>query len=273
MSKSTVVSFGHENCTHDKEITNGVFPYNMLHFILHGEGYFNGIKLCAGQGFVCRQNKRGTYFPNPENPWTYGWINIYDGEAFTEIANNILFSSKDTFEFDLDKPYSLSLKNMQSLKSLLNVDSDVDALESISMLSQSLYYNLMSLVVIDSHRNISHLKEHSSNGYVKAAINLMHQHYHRTNFNISTVAETLHISTGYLRTLFSQNVGMSPQEYLLKVRMEKATEYLTGTDYSIAIIAASVGYSDQHNFSKMYKKYYYLSPSWRRIVFKQGQRG
>ena len=59
----------------------------------------------------------------------------------------------------------------------------------------------------------------------------------------------------YLSKVFRRQTGMSPTEYLTKLRMEKARELL-GTNPGLLIrdAAALVGYKDPYYFSKLFKK-------------------
>ena len=84
--------------------------------------------------------------------------------------------------------------------------------------------------------------------------------YHRQDLTVNKIADKLHLSRAYLRNLFVEYKGMPPQKYLLDFRMKRAAEFLEATDMPIGIIANSVGYSDQFQFSKLFKKYYAMSP-------------
>ena len=53
---------------------------------------------------------------------------------------------------------------------------------------------------------------------------------------------------------------MSPQEFLINIRMERAAELLTSTALPVNEVAAKVGYSDALAFSKKFKENYNLSP-------------
>ncbi len=54
---------------------------------------------------------------------------------------------------------------------------------------------------------------------------------------------------------------MSPQEYLLQVRMSKSKELLQQKNITIGMVANEVGYDDQMTFSKVFKKRFGISPS------------
>ncbi len=53
---------------------------------------------------------------------------------------------------------------------------------------------------------------------------------------------------------------MSPKEYLINYRLERAAMELTGGDQSISQVASRVGYPDQMAFSKAFKKKYGIGP-------------
>ncbi|GAE87823.1 transcriptional regulator [Acetivibrio straminisolvens JCM 21531] len=55
-------------------------------------------------------------------------------------------------------------------------------------------------------------------------------------------------------------MGISPINYLLKVRVERAKELLRDTDNRISDIALSVGFSNQQRFNDIFKKYVKLTP-------------
>jgi YesN/AraC family two-component response regulator len=72
---------------------------------------------------------------------------------------------------------------------------------------------------------------------------------------ISTAAKMLNINRTYLSVRFKEEVGICPQQYLIRLRMEKAAELMLLHQCSPSVAAISVGYSDFCNFSKMFKRY------------------
>ena len=58
----------------------------------------------------------------------------------------------------------------------------------------------------------------------------------------------------------TKKIGISPQEYLLSLKMEKACNLLTNLQLSIGDVARQVGYEDQLTFSKIFKKSKGVSP-------------
>lgn len=78
-------------------------------------------------------------------------------------------------------------------------------------------------------------------------------------------AESFAQGLNFGRTAFFKKVkqltGMTPNEYIKKMRMEKAAELLLTTNLTAAEIAYKVGFEDQFYFSKSFKKYYGVSPT------------
>ncbi len=92
-----------------------------------------------------------------------------------------------------------------------------------------------------------------------ASLSYIHEHYNQ-QISINDIAKAYNIDRTYLYKLFMQHIQMSPQEYLLKYRIEKACEQLRFTKLSLTDIAYSVGFQDYSGFSKQFKKYSKISP-------------
>lgn len=79
--------------------------------------------------------------------------------------------------------------------------------------------------------------------------------------SMKRLASQVYMNAAYLGQLFRQETGMSFNDYLLQVRMEKAKAMLESTDRKVYEIAAAVGYTDMDWFYKKFKRYTGLSPS------------
>ena len=75
------------------------------------------------------------------------------------------------------------------------------------------------------------------------------------------ISSKFYLNKNYIRTLFSQYLGISPKQYIQKLRMQRAEFLLFSTDESISVVASSVGYNDALLFSKMFKRFYGISPT------------
>ena len=68
---------------------------------------------------------------------------------------------------------------------------------------------------------------------------------------------------------FKKVYGVSPKQYLLNIRMNNAQNLLETTDYTVAEIAAIVGYDNSLYFSRIYHKQKGQAPSDYRKLMKE----
>lgn len=68
------------------------------------------------------------------------------------------------------------------------------------------------------------------------------------------VADAVYVSPNYLSFLFKEN-GENFKDYVVRVKMERATELMEQGNYTLNQIAQELGYKDGRYFSKVYKKY------------------
>jgi transcriptional regulator GlxA family with amidase domain len=95
----------------------------------------------------------------------------------------------------------------------------------------------------------------------------------RRQFGIRELAEAVNLSPGRLAHLFKSEVGVSPQRYLSKIRLEKATERLENGVLSVKEIAAEVGFPTVSGFCRSFKVRYGATPKeYRKIHFRMEPR-
>lgn len=74
------------------------------------------------------------------------------------------------------------------------------------------------------------------------------------DFDFNEIANDQNISISYFRSIFKNITGLSPVDYLNRVRIVKALELLQTSKDSISEIAEKVGIYDQNYFSRLFKK-------------------
>jgi len=84
------------------------------------------------------------------------------------------------------------------------------------------------------------------------------------NFTDDELAKMINISKNYFISIFSNTFGLTPKNYHTMVRMEKAKELIQFTTLTIEQIAEKVGYSGIHSFSRAFKNYEGVHPTYYR---------
>ncbi|AKD53707.1 helix-turn-helix domain-containing protein [Spirosoma radiotolerans] len=83
---------------------------------------------------------------------------------------------------------------------------------------------------------------------------------------VETLAAQVHVSPRYLSDMLRTLIGQNAQQYIHQKMVEKAKEYLSGTDMTVGEIAYRLGFDYPQSFNKLFKKKTSLTP----IKFKQG---
>lgn len=70
---------------------------------------------------------------------------------------------------------------------------------------------------------------------------------------LEDMAKRANLSTSWFNVLFKRTYGMSPYQFLLKMRIDHAKELLATTQHSLEEISAYCGFADIHHFAKTFK--------------------
>lgn len=82
-----------------------------------------------------------------------------------------------------------------------------------------------------------------------------------SKITLNDLGNVAKLSPTYFHKVFTETVGITPNEYVMKVRLEKAKELLVRTDLTIYEIALKCGYDNIPYFSHSFKQKTSISPS------------
>lgn len=108
--------------------------------------------------------------------------------------------------------------------------------------------NILSKRAERSGRIIEASKEYIKNNYSK-------------DISLDDVSRVVNISPYYFSKIFKDGTGENFIEYLTNMRIDKAKELLSTTDYSMKEICTMVGYSEPNYFSRSFKKNVGVTPT------------
>lgn len=103
---------------------------------------------------------------------------------------------------------------------------------------------------------------------VRATIEHMRRHF-AAPIRVESLASMADLSTSQYAVRFRELTGDSPKNYLMRLRIHRATQLLDTTTASIADIAHRVGYDDPLYFSRAFRRLHEVSPS----RYREGARG
>ena len=86
------------------------------------------------------------------------------------------------------------------------------------------------------------------------AITYINVHFSNSNLSLNEIADSLHISVGYMCVLFKQETGMTIKNYINDVRIREAKRMLSDGYAKIYEISEACGYQTSQYFSRVFQK-------------------
>ena len=99
------------------------------------------------------------------------------------------------------------------------------------------------------------------NSKIQNSVEYILANYKKSNLTIKEIAEQSFVSEVYFRKLFKEEYGISPQKYIIKLRIQHAFGLISTGYYSLNEVAYMSGYNDYKYFSVEFKKATGVSPS------------
>lgn len=247
-----VYHYGMENCKPSHSYGPALRDHFLLHYIISGSGKFEfdgqSYTLHENQGFLICPDIITYYEASSKDPWVYTWIGFRGIKAETFLKN---------IKLDKDNP-------------IFNCKGDVIK-KCFEKIRDSSTYKFGYELRLQGYLNIllSELTEQSGSSltkgdgqkknYIKKSIQFIETNYSRS-ISIESLANYIGLNKNYFSTIFSELLGIPPQEYLIKYRVNRACKLLSNKDLTISEISRSVGYDDPLGFSKIFKRIKGVSP-------------
>lgn len=261
---------GHEQTAASHACGPGVWPHYLLHYVLAGNGTFTSggrtWHLNAGDGFLIIPGVISSYRASEETPWEYCWIGFDGRDAKNTLnscginAENPVFSAPLSMknpeeELEESEKSEQGKRHLTIGEVLLSINDVLYEEPENVYLHLSLLYQFFALLQPEStagHRD--------STGYLQKAIDYIQNNY-AYDIKIRDVARYVGIDRTYLYKLFCQEVGTSPQQYLIGYRLSVAKQMLTSTSLRVSEIANSCGFVDSTSFCHQFRSQFLMTPS------------
>ncbi|GAA0117928.1 AraC family transcriptional regulator [Clostridium perfringens] len=227
----------------------------VIHYVTKGYGTFkfNGkvYNLKQGDIFILLKGMQVEYVASIDDPWEYYWIG-FSGSNANEYLNRTSITDSCVANCEENSKIPQIILNMCEISKTYNPSRSDDIL-----LLKELYSLLYAL--IEEFPKPFEYKDKELHTYIQDALNFINSNYMHS-ITVQEIADYVNLSRSYLYKMFIKNLGISPQRYLINLRMYKATLLLKGTKLPIGEVANSVGYSDSLLFSKTFSKHFSMSP-------------
>lgn len=241
-----VCDVGYEECDKGHSYGPAVRPYYLFHFVKSGSGIFERggrrFTLSKNQVFLIRPDELTYYRADDNAPWSYMWLGI-SGELADSAVSRVLGD---------ECVFSVSNDALLEMESLYHgcLNKGEFAYKIVALLLRT-----FGDVLAKSEKSNERKPD-----LVTSAVNFMESNYFRP-IDVGSLADEMGVSRSHFTTLFASAMGVSPYNYLLKLRLAKAEKLLIERpSLSVTEIAYTVGFTGVERFSEMFKKYVGLSP-------------
>jgi YesN/AraC family two-component response regulator len=99
---------------------------------------------------------------------------------------------------------------------------------------------------------------------LRRAVNYIESNYSK-DIALQDIAGEVNITKQHLCRIFKNHVGITPNEYIAKKRIQEAKALLLCSEMTIMEIANEVGYQNNNYFTIIFKKFEGVTPS----IFRQ----
>ncbi|AOZ94032.1 helix-turn-helix domain-containing protein [Paenibacillus crassostreae] len=228
----------------------GVRDVYAVHYIVSGKGYLKTchttFSLKTGESFIIFPHTEVYYYPDPQDPWEYYWIEFNGAEASRLVSM-----------INIAPDHPVVEASPQDFKPLFHIIKAAGIEPFERERSDAGLHLLLSYYMEYYPSEQAFLKK----DYVLSAREYIESNFWKSSLSVLDVVGFVKIERSYLFRLFKEENGISISGYLTVFRIQRACELLANSQLSIKSLAYSVGYQDPLYFSKIFKKVTSYTPS------------
>ena len=120
----------------------------------------------------------------------------------------------------------------------------------VSMLLTGIWYEMISHIGKVSQPSAGYIRKQER---MQTMLSYIHENY-ADHILLKDIAGAAGVSTGECCRCFKETINESPNQYLIKYRLSRASEFLTGTDLSVTDVALECGFNDTSHFIDYFRK-------------------
>ena len=190
---------------------------------------------------------------NMDDPWTIYWIH------FRGKLMNSFLSPNPSPQTILSDEYSRQQQRIRLFEETYNSFAMGYIKEYLAYSSMCLYLLLSTFVFQDQFRHIG-IPNHRELSFPMRVVYYMQEHI-ENNLSLQDLAQHFNYSESHLSFLFQKETGISPINYFIRLKIQKACQYIELTSMKLSEIAIRLGFEEPAYFSRVFTKIIGMSPS------------
>ena len=239
---------------HYRERKNGC-PDNILIYCLRGKGWYiikdRKFEIGVNEFIILPANKEYMrYGSDDKDPWTIYWVH-FSGRDMNTFNHSFGIGLYDGPQKIIFNEKGLELWNTM----YKNLEMGFSK-ENLTNANLCLYHFVATFLYPDKHVNE---KKQGAKDMIDETILYMRSKLDSL-LTLQEMAQNNKLSASHFSTLFRKATGMSPLDYFIHLKLQKACLLLYSTDVKVKNVAVEIGYEDPYYFSRLFKKYMNVSP-------------
>ncbi|WP_052702977.1 AraC family transcriptional regulator [Paenibacillus beijingensis] len=248
---------GQERTDPNHRVGPKILDYYLVHYVVSGQGVFHcrgtDYPVSAGDFFFIFPDELIAYQSDELSPMFYRWIGFKGMEAAGLLHRLGISAAAPVVSHPRQRRMSALFYQMEKTLYGGTVADDMRA----GGLLRTIFAQWMDQAHAEGQSSTA--AESQMERQIGQAIRLFTLQYEQ-KISIDSLAHTLGYDRTHFSKMFKHYTGLSPQNYLLNVRMEAAKQLLQ-KPIAIEQVAAAVGFADPLYFSKQFKKWSGQTPS------------
>ena len=225
-----------------------------LVYISKGEGEYVSSDcplktITKGNVFITFPNQWHTYKPNPNTKWSEYWI-TFSGDYFERLLKHIVNKKDPIFHIGINEDITRLFSQI--------LEYAIKQPTGFQTVISSLTLHLISLIYYINKNDNQYYESVNMQKVHEACIFMEENIYDK--FTLEDIAKSMNMSYSNFRKVFKLYKGITPHQYIIKIKLRKVKELLNNTNMSIHDIATKLNFESADYFSCFFKNRTGVSP-------------
>lgn len=247
-------------CDENWKSDGSVPPFSSIGLILQGRGTIcaDDIEMhpYAGQLYLLPAKTKQVFFTDSQDPYQKYFCHF-----------EITCQQSDLFDL-IHLPLCVDAKNPEYAKEIFEKMISVCRGRDIysSLWAKQLVLELLCYYMRCCPQDHITFVSRNFDSPLAAAVSYVETHLHEP-ISVQQMADAAGYHSSHFTRVFQERMGISPGQFVIRQKTERAAELLTTTTMSVAAIADDLGFGSPFHFSGFFKKQTGMSPSLYRSLY------
>lgn len=245
-----VEMYGHFACGNRYKVQRDSFDSYLLILTLNGSGTIEtslGTSICKKEQMaIIDCNEKHTYRSNGK--WEFLWLH-FNGNKSKEMVRTLISNQGNVVSMPETSLTSRFFSSLVHQKMIGSIGEEINVSSYIHLfLAEALNHTWKNGV-----RNPKSIMVNEAIGYIESN--------YKNKITITDIAKFVGCSESSFSHSFRKETGISPYEYIMRKRLNKAKELLKTTNATLCEISEEVGFNSEANFIKTFRMKNNMTPN------------